>query len=352
MFSPRCFSAALLALLASGCVSEPLANVISQSERPTIGVVSPTQKELNALPGPVAPVPVAVYNYTDQTGQLKPSENFQSLSRAVSQGTTSMLIHALRDAGGGTWFTVVERERLDNLLKERQIIREMRARYLGEQFTPPQVLPSLLFAGVLLEGGVIGFDANTVTGGLGARYLGIGGSTEYRQNTVTVYLRAVSVRTGEVIADVQAHKTVASTALNSNVFKFVTFDELLEVDTGITSNEPSMIALKEAVEKAVYAMIFEGAQEGLWGFADPAAAQPFIEQYYADKQRMFDAVKAPLEHRGGPLHQGRRRGGDRAEASPIPLRAPHQTRDTVRLGAARSSPPADGIAQILQPQDG
>src|SRR3546814_6428192 len=99
---------------------------------------------------------------------------------------------------------------LRNLLNERQIIREMRERYLGETQVNPQALPAMLFAGVLLEGGVIGYDTNTVTGGAGASFLGIGGRTEYRQDTVTVYLRAVSVRTGEVLTSVTASKTIAS----------------------------------------------------------------------------------------------------------------------------------------------
>src|SRR5690242_12345819 len=141
-----------------------------------------TQTLLAALPAPDRPVAVAVYDFADQTGQFKPSETGQTLSRAVSQGGASILVKALQDAGHRQWFTIVERESLKNLLNERQIIREMRERYLGEQGVNPQALPALLFAGVLLEGGVIGYDTNTVTGGAGAAFLGIGGHTEYRQD--------------------------------------------------------------------------------------------------------------------------------------------------------------------------
>src|SRR3546814_660964 len=134
-------------------------------------------------------------------------------SSDLSQGGASILVKALQDAGIRQWFTIVEREMLRNLLNERQIIREMRERYLGETQVNPQALPAMLFAGVLLEGGVIGYDTNTVTGGAGASFLGIGGRTEYRQDTVTVYLRAVSVRTGEVLTSVTASKTIASKSL-------------------------------------------------------------------------------------------------------------------------------------------
>src|SRR3546814_122363 len=133
---------------------------------------------------------------------FKPTEGVQTLSRAVTQGATSILVKALQEAGNHGWFTVIERERLDNLLRERAVIREMRAAYLGEKTLNRQALPPLLFAGILLEGGIIGYDSNTKSGGLGARFLGIGGSTQYREDTVTVYLRAVSVKTGEVLSTI------------------------------------------------------------------------------------------------------------------------------------------------------
>ncbi|KZY21434.1 curlin, partial [Erythrobacter sp. HI0038] len=217
-----------------------------------------TQVLLQQLPAPQRQVAVAVYGFSDQTGQFKPTEAGQTLSRAVTQGASSMLVKALQDAGSRQWFTIVERERLDNLLKERQIISEMRKRYLGEETTNPQALPALLFAGVLLEGGIVGYDTNTVTGGAGAAFLGIGGRTEYRQDTVTVYLRAVSVRTGEVLTTVTASKTIASRAIGASAYKFVAFKELLEFEAGITSNEPDQVALQQAVEKATFGLIMEG----------------------------------------------------------------------------------------------
>ncbi|PKP93009.1 MAG: curlin [Alphaproteobacteria bacterium HGW-Alphaproteobacteria-14] len=248
-----------------------------------------TQNLLNQLPAPQRPVAIAVYGFTDQTGQFKPSETGQTLSRAVTQGASSMLVKALQDAGNRNWFTVVERERLDNLLRERQIIGEMRKRYLGEQEVDPAALPALLFAGVLLEGGIVGYDTNTVTGGAGAAFLGIGARTEYRQDMVTVYLRAVSVRTGEVLANVTASKTIASQALGASAFKFVAFRELLEAEAGITSNEPDQVALQQAIEKAVYGMVLEGIELDLWRFEDMAAAQPLIAAYRAERDGVYDA---------------------------------------------------------------
>lgn len=248
-----------------------------------------TQKALSAIPPPARPVAIAVYGFTDQTGQFKPSETGQTLSRAVSQGGGSILVKALQDAGNRQWFTIVERESLRNLLNERQIIREMRERYLGEANINPQALPALLFAGVLLEGGIIGYDSNTVTGGAGAGFLGIGARTQYRQDTVTVYLRAVSVRTGEVLTTVTASKTIASQSLGASAFRFVAFRELLEAELGYTTNEPDQLALQQAIEKAVYGIVMEGVDLKLWDFADAKAGWPLLYRYREERAGTLDA---------------------------------------------------------------
>lgn len=250
-----------------------------------------TQRLLQEIPAPSRPVAVAVYGFTDQTGQFKPSETGQTLSRAVTQGAGSILVKALQDAGNRQWFTIVEREQLKNLLNERQIIREMRERYLGEQGVNPQALPALLFAGVLLEGGIIGYDTNTVTGGAGAGFLGIGARTEYRQDTVTVYLRAVSVRTGEVLTTVTASKTIASKAIGASAFRFVAFKELLEAEAGFTTNEPDQLALQQAIEKAVYGLIMEGVDLKLWDFAEPKAGWPMLWRYREERAGNFNAAQ-------------------------------------------------------------
>ena len=246
-----------------------------------------TQRLLGAIPAPARQVAIAVYGFTDQTGQFKPSETGQTLSRAVSQGGGSILVKALQDVGNRSWFTIVERESLKNLLNERQIIREMRERYLGESNINPQALPALLFAGVLLEGGIIGYDTNTVTGGAGAGFLGISAKSEYRQDVVTVYLRAVSVRTGEVLTTVTASKTIASTSLGGNAFRFVAFKELLEAEAGITTNEPDQVALQQAIEKAVYALVMEGIELKLWDFAEPRVGSDMLQRYRAERDGKF-----------------------------------------------------------------
>ncbi|MDP4539140.1 CsgG/HfaB family protein [Qipengyuania sp. DY56-A-20] len=259
-----------------------------------------TQTLLSALPAPDRPVAVAVYGFSDQTGQFKPVEAGQTLSRAVSQGGGSILVKALQDAGNRQWFTIVERESLRNLLNERQIIREMRERYLGEQGVNPQALPALLFAGVLLEGGIVGYDSNTVTGGAGAAFLGIGGRSEYRQDTVTVYLRAVSVRTGEVLTTVTASKTIASQSVGANAFRYIAFKELLQAEIGYTTNEPDQVALQQAIEKAVYGLVLEGVDLKLWNFADTDAGWPLLWEYRQERDGKIDEAEMAEALRNAP----------------------------------------------------
>ena len=301
----RIASACLLAAALGGCatVTEDGRTLFPET-RPEAFIPDKTQTQtlLERLPAPSRPIAVAVYGFVDQTGQYKPNETGQTLSRAVTQGGGSILVKALQDAGKRQWFTIVERESLRNLLNERQIIREMRERYLGEQGINPQALPALLFAGVLLEGGVIGYDTNTVTGGAGAAFLGIGGRTEYRQDTVTVYLRAVSVRTGEVLTTVTASKTIASQSIGANAFRYVGFKELLQAEAGYTTNEPDQVALQQAIEKAVYAMVLEGVELKLWEFADANAGFPLLSEYQRERDGEVDQAQvAEALRRLGPI---------------------------------------------------
>lgn len=238
-----------------------------------------TGHALRWVPAPPRTIPVAVYGIADETGAFKPSDGGQTLSRALTQAPTPLLIKALHDAGNRRWFNVIERENLANLIKERQIIQEMRQRYLGETQINSDALPALKFAGILIEGAITGYDTNMRTGGAGARYLGVGAFTQYREDSVSVYLRAVSVKTGEVLLSITSEQRVASVALQGDVFRFVSFQKLLEAEAGITFNQPRHLAVRQAIEKAVYGLIVEGAEIGLWAFEDGAAGAAAIGHY-------------------------------------------------------------------------
>lgn len=240
-----------------------------QSPAARINEVTPTLAVLKALPPPVEPVVVAVYKFRDQTGQYKPSENGSSFSTAVTQGATSILIKALDDSG---YFSAIERENVANLLNERKIIRSTRMQYGDPNTSEAQVLPPLLYAGILIEGGIVSYDANVLTGGAGARYFGAGANARYRQDRVTIYLRAVSTSNGRVLKTVNTSRTILSQALDGGMFRFVKFQRLLEAETGYTYNEPSEIAVRDAIEKAVQVLVIEGLVDGLWFTADTTGA--------------------------------------------------------------------------------
>ena len=282
--------ASVAACSLSACAYVPPTSVVSTV--PVYQQKTAVEKALAALPPPSQPIPVAVYGFADQTGQFKQTNTGQNLSRAVSQGGGSMLIRSLQTAGQRKWFTVIEREQLKDLLNERQIIREMRAQYLGEKGVNPNALPALLFAGVILEGGVISYDTNTLTGGMGATLLGIGGTAKYQQDTVTVYLRAVSVKTGEVLASVTTSKTVTAYALDANVFKYISSDSLLETENGYTTSEPEQLVLQQAIDKAVYGLIMEGVDLKLWNFADFNAGWPHLWRYREERDGRLPAAVA------------------------------------------------------------
>jgi curli production assembly/transport component CsgG len=338
--------AALCAALGACATPGPAATGFNPAP-PTLGVTTTSQQSLANLPPPARKVAVAVYGFNDLTGQFKPSETGQTLSRAVSQGGGSILVKALQDAGQRSWFTVVERERLDNLLKERQIINEMRARYLGERSVNVDALPAMLFAGIILEGGVVGYDTNTLTGGAGARFLGVGGDVKYRQDTVTVYLRAVSVRSGEVLASVTTSKTIASQALSGSAFRYVAYKELLEAETGVTFNEPDQLALQQAIEKAVYALVMEGVDLKLWDFADPIGGIIALDRYKQERAGLLTAEQVQKlekrERREGAQRTAQRQPNTFATRSDRPQGAvagAQQTRDATPRGrtAAPASP--------------
>ena len=206
---------------------------------------------------------VGVYSFEDKTGQRKPADAGSSLSSAVTQGADVWVVDALMKVGGGTWFDVVERANMDDVIKERQLVRQTQENY--DQNAEP--LPPMVFAGVLLAGGIVGYDSNVTTGGAGARYFGIGAKDEYRVDTVTVSMRLVSVTTGRVLLSVAAEKSIASHREGVDVFKFLDLGtKALEIESGFSVNEPVNYAVRAAIEAAVIELVYEGTRRDLWNF--------------------------------------------------------------------------------------
>jgi curli production assembly/transport component CsgG len=257
-----------IVILLSGCATgSAMREKITgkQFDEPVVEQNVYLNKDSNKLVPPEGgPIHVAVYGFTDKTGQRKSMPNIASLSSAVTQGADAYLIKALQDVGDARWFKVLERVGLDNLIKERQMIRQMRELYQGKDAKP---LPPMMFAGMIFEGGIIGYDSNTLTGGSGVRLLGIGASTQYQSDTVTINLRTVSVSTGEVLTSVTVTKTVLSYMDKFGVLKFIDSGTTsVEGEIGGSINESINKATTLAIQAAVVDTIREGARKGHWNF--------------------------------------------------------------------------------------
>lgn len=250
-------------------------------EKAVLGENTPATSLLKQLPRPVEPIVVGIYKFRDQTGQYKASEVGSTFSTAVTQGATSILIKALEDS---KWFVPIERENIGNLLQERNLIRSTRQEYTkNANPNDPQLTP-LLYAGVLLEGGIISYDSNIITGGFGARYFAAGGSTKYRQDRVTIYLRMISTANGKILKSVYVSKTIFSQAIDQSFFRYVKFKRLLEIETGYTTNEPVHLAVTEAIEKAVESLVMEGIKDKIWlADAPKTEVDSLVAKYDQDK---------------------------------------------------------------------
>ena len=251
-------SVILLSLVLSGCVAMPFEFQEKLPEK-----VAPTKFKI-PFPEPESgqPIVVAVYNFLDRTGQKKDSPTVAKFSSAVTQGAETLLLKALADVGDGKWFRIVERVGLDNLLKERQLIRSAR-----EESKDPKSLGPILYAGMIIEGGIVGYDSSTKSGGNAYRMLGIGPQTQYSEDIVTVSLRAVSVNTGKVLVSVTVQKIIYSASDSLAILKFVkNGTQAFEFESGLTINEPGTLAVKTTIEAAVVELLKEGEKKGVWEF--------------------------------------------------------------------------------------
>lgn len=261
----RLFNCLLVVLLFSGCA------VISQNNDLVLTkkIQAPTtltlqSEELINLPAAKVKPTIAIYpnSFKDLTGQRRSNSSFALFSTAITQAPEAFLIRALKHTSGGKFFRVVERVGLDDLTKERQLIRTTR-----KEFEEDNKLKPLLFAGLLVQGGVVSYEANQKSGGLGARYLGIGNSKQYREDNVTISLRLVSVSTGEVLIETLVTKSILSTSISQDVFRFIEQQtELVEIEGGVAENESVSIALQKAIETGVLNIITIGIDRGYWEY--------------------------------------------------------------------------------------
>jgi len=221
----------------------------------------PVTDAIKELRLPSARPVVAVYSFPDATGQRKSIDGYASFSSALTQAPEAYVIRALKQS---KFFRVVERVGIDHVTRERQIIRSTR-----EKFDEDDQQMPLLFAGLILEGAIQDYNTNLLTGGIGARYLGIGNSKQYREDTVIVSMRVVSVSTGEILLENLTTKTILSVGLSNDFFRYIAEGtKLVEFESGNAMNESKSIALQAAIETGIVDIIAQGVEKSYWQYME------------------------------------------------------------------------------------
>lgn len=282
----RCLIGCLMttAALLSGCAAMQVPSDVAANAQ--LSPATRVTHDLTQLPKPKGRVAVAVYGFRDQTGQYKPAPE-SSFSTSVTQGAASLLVKALKDSG---WFTPVERENLQNLLTERKIVRalEFPQEKNAVPAQPSMQILQLVPASIIVEGGVIAYESNVRSGGIGANYLGIGLSTQYRVDQVTVNLRSIDIRSGQILNSVSTTKTIYSYELRPSVFKFINFKDLVQFEAGMTRNEPAQLCVREAIESAVVHLIVQGLKDQVWELKNEQDwYSPLIQSYVQEENTYY-----------------------------------------------------------------
>ena len=282
----RSLLVAALALSLAGCTvfdRERDAALAASSQPAGLTPVSGVHHDLINLPPPKGKIVAAVYGFRDQTGQYKPSPD-SSFSTAVTQGAASLLNKAMLDSN---WFIPVEREGLQNVLTERRIVRAIDA-----QQNNGNNLAGLLPAIILLEGGIVGYESNVRTGGAGARFLGIGASEQFRTDQVTINLRAVDIRSGRILVSTTTTKGIYSYKLGADVYRFTSYQHLLEAEVGYTRNEPAQLCVQEAIESALIHLVAQGIKDNHWTLGNAADIEsPVLKTYFQSAARQLSLSK-------------------------------------------------------------
>ena len=272
MVIQRLYLCLLVTLLSNCAVISHNEDLVLSKKIQSPDILELQSEELKNLPAASVMPTIAIYpnSFKDLTGQRRSNSTFALFSTAITQAPEAFLIRALKHTSDGEFFRVVERVGLDDLTKERQLIRSTR-----KEFKEDNKMKPLLFAGLLIQGGVISYEANLKSGGAGARYLGVGNSKQYREDTITISLRLVSVSTGEVLTETLVSKSIISTSISQDIFRFIeTGTELVEIEGGVSENESVSIALQKAIETGVLNIINIGIERGYWKYEQTKIIKP------------------------------------------------------------------------------
>ncbi len=329
-------------LLLSGCQSAYYSPKEQNSVRPIRAL-----SELEALPAPSRKISIAIYDFPDLTGAFKSNDAFAVYSKAVPQGSDTIVIDALLRAGNGSWFNVLERKGLNALVQERKIsevnqnirrqaqnnsqtllnslqdsLKEKNVNFkvnntlgniptnsknplkinpqvnfgVNQQNKAPQQsapqMPSfennqlLQNAEYIIEGGIVGYDSDEVTGGGGLRLLNIGGFGEIRKDIVTVNIRLVNVKNGTIVLNRTLSKGIYSQKIQGSSFGYIDIDKILETEIGFSHNEPVFEALNLTIQTAILDIIRQGVTSKIWQYKQATINNNLANTQSAVKQQI------------------------------------------------------------------
>ena len=270
--SPAVTAMVACLLVLAACVQDP---------PPSAAPHLVTPEAIDLPPPPPRPLTIGVYNCIDTTGQRRPTSQPQELSTAVPLDCTPYLVEAIRSLRPGYVF-LVERQHLDELLRERQLAtlalnaagqlvaapavaagKAVAHPIASPPVIPPRRLSMLRVAEVLLVGQVVAYDRSTreITGGLAIG--GIGGNGAVVTDLVTFSLRAIAVQTGEIIGETTATKSITSVKLGGHTAQ-VFSTSIVEAELGGAGNEPVGLALCAAIHSALDQLVQNGIHDGWW----------------------------------------------------------------------------------------
>jgi curli production assembly/transport component CsgG len=269
--------------LLAGCSWTPFPSAEPQSlATPEITMLPPPPKRA---------LTVGIYTCTDTTGQRRPSGQAQELSTAVPMDCTPYMIEAVRSMTPG-YLNLVERQHVDELLRERQIAtlalnssaqaatlapaqnQQPPAAHNGQrvaQAAPPAPaqrpappaarLNTLRVAEVLLIGQVVAYDRQTTQASAGFSLGGVGVTGTYVTDVFSI--RAVAVQTGDVLGQATITKSITSLRGGGHNAK-IWPTTVMEAELGGATNEAVGFALGITIRSALTDLVKRGVTDGWW----------------------------------------------------------------------------------------
>lgn len=206
---------------------------------------------------------VAVTSFEDLTGARVDGGS----STAVAASGHLLLEFILKNYRDEGHLAIYSRRLLSELINERRLAQQANTSYATEavnslskatqalmgnaKIKPLHDLPDLGPVDFLITGAVIGYDKNTRDSGAAAGMVGISNRYQQSEDSVSVLVELINVKTGAMSGIGIASEFISSKLFNAGVFKYLEVDKILELEGGGSLNEPKTYALYLALTQAV-----------------------------------------------------------------------------------------------------